>query len=294
MTSYTEIKDDDYPQAPNEEDCCGNGCDPCIFDVHKRLVEEWEKKKSDKTTKLPQKNFLSLIQYQKFIVDSILKSSEDCILINLNCGLENMNKTVLMLPGQHVIIRLRTISKPYTPIFWSERSMRLLVKLYPNGVASDSFRKIKINDELQIRGPYGDFKYQSNSFKHLVMFNIGSGIAAHYPIASSIINNDSENTKVHMISGFRSLQHVPLKDEVRLLTDFWNFECTLCLSQSSNEHLTGCKIIDSKLNEEIINNFLDKYSVDSTLVLICGTTQFNENIERIVKERNFSHRYVFK
>lgn len=65
------------------------------------------------------------------------------------------------------------------------------------------------------------------------MLSIGSGIAALYPVAVSIVKDDSEDTKIQLISGFRSLSHVPLKDELRVLTDYWNFECTLYLSQES-------------------------------------------------------------
>ncbi|MBV8379377.1 MAG: hypothetical protein JO369_01255 [Paucibacter sp.] len=37
MTAQIEPDDDPMPQAPVEPDldaCCGNGCDPCIFDLY--------------------------------------------------------------------------------------------------------------------------------------------------------------------------------------------------------------------------------------------------------------------
>lgn len=36
------------PITPSEEDCCHSACDPCIFDVHKKLLEEYERKKKTK------------------------------------------------------------------------------------------------------------------------------------------------------------------------------------------------------------------------------------------------------
>jgi len=63
------------------------------------------------------------------------------------------------------------------------------------------------------------------------MFSIGSGIAALYPIAKAIIDDETELTRVHLISGFRSVAYVPLKKELMHLTDYWNFKCTLQLSQ---------------------------------------------------------------
>jgi NAD(P)H-flavin reductase len=63
------------------------------------------------------------------------------------------------------------------------------------------------------------------------MFSIGSGIAALYPIAKTIVDNETELTRVHLIAGFQSLIQVPLKKELRQLVDYWNFKCTLQLSQ---------------------------------------------------------------
>lgn len=65
------------------------------------------------------------------------------------------------------------------------------------------------------------------------MFSIGSGIAALYPIARTIIDDETELTKIHFVAGFQSVEHIPLKRELRYLTDYWNFKCTLQLSQLS-------------------------------------------------------------
>jgi NAD(P)H-flavin reductase len=65
------------------------------------------------------------------------------------------------------------------------------------------------------------------------MLSIGSGIAALYPLAVSIVEDELEDTKINMMLGFRSSSHVPLKNELRLLANYWNFECTLCLSKES-------------------------------------------------------------
>lgn len=79
------------------------------------------------------------------------------------------------------------------------------------------------------------------------MFSIGSGIAALYPIARTIIDNEAELTKVHLVAGFQSIIHVPLKKELRYLTDYWNFKCTLQLSQ-----LNGMLLKRKKWDNKII------------------------------------------
>lgn len=75
--------------------------------------------------------------------------------------------------------------------------------------------------------------YLCDSFQQIVMFSIGSGIAAVYPIARTITNDEMELTKIHLVAGFQSIAHIPLKKELRALTDYWNFKCTLYLSQLS-------------------------------------------------------------
>lgn len=63
------------------------------------------------------------------------------------------------------------------------------------------------------------------------MFSIGSGIAALYPIARAIVDDETELTRIYLVAGFQSMSQVPLKTELKQLTDYWNFKCTLQLSQ---------------------------------------------------------------
>jgi hypothetical protein len=29
------------PPRPEDYECCGNGCEPCVFDLHAQAVERW-------------------------------------------------------------------------------------------------------------------------------------------------------------------------------------------------------------------------------------------------------------
>lgn len=78
------------------------------------------------------------------------------------------------------------------------------------------------------------------------MFSIGSGIAALYPITRSIVDDETEFTRIHLIAGFQSVAQVPLKKELRSLADYWNFKCTLQLSQLNGillNHIITSKFI---------------------------------------------------
>lgn len=85
-----------------------------------------------------------------------------------------------------------------------------------------------------------------DSFRQIVMFSIGSGIAALYPVAKAIIDDEMELTKVYLVAGFKSVEHVPLKKELTHLVAYWNFKCTLQLSQ-----LNGMSHCDITLQKKI-------------------------------------------
>lgn len=69
------------------------------------------------------------------------------------------------------------------------------------------------------------------------MLSVGTGIAALYPIARSLIDDEFEETRVHLISGFKSYAHIPLEKELRELSHYWNFSCTLRLSKKGSSIL---------------------------------------------------------
>lgn len=74
-----------------------------------------------------------------------------------------LNKVGLYLvPGQYVILYSWCISRPYTPIIWTCESLVLLVKIYKQGEFSTHLKNAPIGSEIDIRGPYGDFKYECN------------------------------------------------------------------------------------------------------------------------------------
>lgn len=73
--------DTDRPKTPLEEDCCGSGCIPCVFDVHKRLLNEWENRKTQ-DVKISN-NLLSLLSYKAFVIIDKSETSENYILVHL-------------------------------------------------------------------------------------------------------------------------------------------------------------------------------------------------------------------
>ncbi|GAB1859135.1 cytochrome-b5 reductase [Camponotus japonicus] len=298
LNNYNNNDDDDRPKTPLDEDCCGSGCTPCIFDVHKTLLKEWESRKTQNVKVKTSNNLLSPLSYKVFIITDISETSEDYFLVYLKySGCETKNDINLYIePGQHVILHSWCKSRPYTPISWTCNSLVFLVKLYKQGEFSSRLKNALIGNAIDIRGPYGDFKYKSNSFRQIVMFSIGSGIAALYPITRSIVDDETELTRIHLIAGFQSVAQVPLKKELRSLADYWNFKCTLQLSQLNDEtvNLHGFNIKAGRLSKSLVADYLQCNDTETTLILICGTLKFNQSMKEWLLEMNYSYIHIFE
>ncbi|XP_033308563.1 NADH-cytochrome b5 reductase-like isoform X1 [Bombus vancouverensis nearcticus] len=288
--------EDSRPVTPSQEDCCHSACDPCIFDIHKKLLEEYERKKKQNIKINNRSNVLHLYEYRNFVVSGIQEISECYILLVLKYNENNYKDySILIDPGQYVILHLHDAAKPYTPISFTDDSIEFLIRIYPNGKFSQYLESIKVGDTVRIRGPYGNFKYESNSFQTIIMFSMGSGITAVYPIAKSIVDNESEETKIHLIGGFKNILQIPLKKELQTLSDYWNFKCTLHISQLQNLcSLHGIDVKSGRLNEKSIFEILQDKIASTTLILICGSSHFNKSVAQWVKCMNYIHIHVFE
>ncbi|KOX70001.1 NADH-cytochrome b5 reductase-like, partial [Melipona quadrifasciata] len=202
---------------------------------------------------------------------------------------------ILIDPGQHLVLHVYDTAKPYTPIFFTNDSIEFLIRLYPNGKFSQYLKTVKVGDIIRVRGPYGDFKYETNSFQTIVMFSMGSGITPVYSIAKSVVDDELEETKIHLIGGFKNVSQIPLKRELQTLSDYWNFHCTLYISQIENGcNLHGINVKFERLGQKSIFELLENKEASTTLILICGTNQFNRFVEQSVKYMNYTHIHVFE
>ncbi|KZC10307.1 NADH-cytochrome b5 reductase-like [Dufourea novaeangliae] len=204
--------------------------------------------------------------------------------------------TLLIEPGQHVMLHLYDATKPFTPFYYTDDTIQFLIRLYHTGKFSTYLRNAKIGERIRVRGPYGNFKYKHNSFQNIIMFSMGSGITAMYPISKSIIDNELEETRIHFIGCFLNILQIPLKKELQILSDYWNFKCALYISELQNEvhDLHGINIKPGRLNKESVHQILEGNMNNTTLILICGSNEFNKSVEQWAREMNYKHINVFE
>lgn len=73
------------PTTPTKDDCCGNACSPCVFDVHKQLLEQWKIRKVRGTEGIRRNNFLNPVSYKTFSVKDIVFVADNYVQILLDC-----------------------------------------------------------------------------------------------------------------------------------------------------------------------------------------------------------------
>ncbi len=68
----------------------------------------------------------------------------------------------------------KTIARPYTPTSLNDDKgkFELVIKAYPDGNVSSYIDKLKVGDEISVKGPFAKLKYEPNMKKSIGMIGI--------------------------------------------------------------------------------------------------------------------------
>ncbi|RVW60973.1 NADH--cytochrome b5 reductase 1 [Vitis vinifera] len=132
--------------------------------------------------------------------------------------------SVLGLPiGQHMSCKGKDslgedVVKPYTPTTLDSDLgyFELVIKMYPQGRMSHHFREMCEGDYLAVKGPKGRFKYQPGQVIAFGMLAGGTGITPMFQVTRAILENPSDNTKVHLIYANVTYEDILLKVKLSL------------------------------------------------------------------------------
>lgn len=196
------------------------------------------------------------------------------------------------------------ISRDYTPISLASKQndcvLDILIKLYPNGKMSAFISNLKYNDVVYMRGPFGDFVYQPNQYKMVYMICAGTGIAPLYSLIQTIVDNENDDASIRLCYSCSSLSDILLRAELRRYSSYWNFSADIYLSQ---EQPSGLNSLDIHYGENIVCGRITSLSIENliqnklnSLVLICGTESFNNDMLNFVVRCGFppNEIHIFK
>lgn len=59
-------------------------------------------------------------------------------------------------------------------------------------------------------------------------------------------------------------------------------------------NLHGFNINAGRLSKAFVADYLHSNNIETTLILICGTSEFNQSIKEWLQEMNYAHTYIFE
>lgn len=291
------------PRPPHPSDCCGTGCCPCVHDIYEQDMKSWKRKCEQirngcRESSEESSSAVVPYEWQEFEIVKIeeLNASAYCYTFKIK------DSQVLGIKiGQHIIVKQtvngRVVTRQYTPV--SEVSKRgsfeFVIKIYPNGKLTSLIKDWKVGDWIPCRGPFGEFSYQANSYKHILMLAAGTGIAPMFQIIREIIENEDDMTFIKLFYASKSISDILFREELVNFYQYWNF--TACHYLSKEVDLTKkrhCEeMVGSRMSKENVLNELRKGPINSTLVLICGTKSFNKDMVNSAKDADIPDRNIF-
>eukprot|EP01080_Neovahlkampfia_damariscottae_P006396 gene6396-10403_t len=194
-----------------------------------------------------------------------------------------------ILTCSHLIVRFfdnfEEIKRKYTPIFYQNGILKLLVKKYYDGEMSNHIHDLKIDEELEFSKPKRSYKYEPNKFKYVYLIAGGTGITPMIQIIEEITSNDKDETKINLIFANKTEDDVLLKD--KLLTND-KLTSTFILSSPENKKYPHIGYID-----EYLNIILPNKENNSNFIFICGRDNFCDLTEQLINKKGYTKENYF-
>ncbi|KAL3623914.1 NADH-cytochrome b5 reductase [Castilleja foliolosa] len=207
--------------------------------------------------------------------------------------------SVLGLPiGQHISCRGKDsqgedVIKPYTPTTLDSDVgyFELVIKMYPQGRMSHHFREMREGDYMSVKGPKGRFKYQPGQVRAFGMIAGGSGITPMFQVARAILENPSDQTKVHLIYANVTVDDILLKDELDSLATNYpdRFKIHYVLNQAPEVWNGGVGFV----TKEMIQAHCPAPASDIQ-ILRCGPPPMNKAMAGHLTELEYSSEMQFQ
>ncbi|XP_059618274.1 NADH-cytochrome b5 reductase-like [Phlebotomus argentipes] len=300
-----------------EEECCGSGCNNCVLD---RKPRNFRKSIENSVNVFNEKYVRFSIETIKQVATSVYsisfrcKSEEltgRCVLgippgsyLQLRCHTKAIRKdqnpifkdftfydkqddflSQIEVQDRHDKDTSRDyLSRPYTPINVDTRNLTFDILFKPErfGKMTQLVTKLYEGDEVEFKGPYGELVYQPNTFSHLYFFSHGVAVAPLYSLISSIVNDESDETFLHLVACYRNMNEALLRDEVQTLQQFWNFNASIFLPHETTDIEGRVKFCESiykkRLQREDISEIV-KFRDRTSYFLICGTEKFTRAVK---------------
>ena len=194
--------------------------------------------------------------------------------------------------------------RPYTPVIVNDEEgwVEFLVKLYPGGILSQYLAGKKPGDTIEIKGPLPKIKIEHNMKKNFTMLAGGTGVTPMYQILNKVIEDENDNTQIHLIISQKTEKDMLLKSEFEAIAKKYPKKIHLnWLTSDKNGH------ISSEHLSKLMPCTDGRTCGDDGLIFVCGPPAFYKTysgekkspadqgeLTGILKDMNFTKDHVYK
>ena len=304
------------PIPPSPEDCCGQGCIPCVNDIYEAELKLWEKAVANNTNQDKNCDLEKCIENNEVILRdtySTYKLKEILpVIANTKIyrfSLQHSNACLISERteiGQHVILRVPVptagdiqtdakggyITRQYTILSLPtcKGYFDIMIKLYQNGNASKVISNWNVGDLVEFRGPFGEFpnKFMKPSetkpvhlldHDHIILIAAGTGIAPMIQVINFILEDEEIENRIHLFYSCKNSSEILLKDQLKDFADFWNFKVTYFLTDQDKKTENIAKLKSHLRYADVEMERISKHKIERYLV--------SRNIEVISSKNSY-------
>lgn len=157
---------------------------------------------------------------------------------------------------------------------------KLCIKAVPNGRGSNWLKSRKTGDEIEFLGPSGNFTFQSQTGKNILLIATGTGIAPLKAIIENELLNKKNDQQLYLLLGLRHIKDIFYKNEFKKLSkNYKNFKFDITLSKPENENWEG------KIGR--VTTILQNMAItQNTEIYLCGFSEMIEEVTKILTQKN--------
>lgn len=151
--------------------------------------------------------------------------------------------------------------------------------------------KLKIGDEVSVRGPFGEFVLDAHSYNDVVLCAGGIGIT---PFMSMIrfASKTQLNNKLTLILSARNQDEVPFADELRGIAErSENIKIIYSISDGPTDKLPANQAHIGRISPELLSDVVDNHFASKTF-FVCGPPPFMNSVNKMLLAHGVSYSQI--
>lgn len=155
----------------------------------------------------------------------------------------------------------------------SENFLKICIKLIPDGLGSNFFKKITKTKEIEFTPAQGNFIYKNSDKKNIYFIATGVGLSPIFSILKNELNNKN-NKNIFLFFGVQTQKDIFWQKELEELKNkFKNFNFEIFLSQEENYN---------QFKKGHVTDNLENLDFDNSDFFVCGNPNMIIDVSKIL------------